>query len=86
MSEELEKIDWKKVFKALRIPVVLVLYGWMGVLLLGLWIKVLVEVCPLNPYPFIKAIMIVILFTIPASIWLYIWRKIAKYYRDKYIR
>ena len=86
MEKELEKIDWKKILRALKIPVVLILYGWIGVILLGLWIKILIELYPSNPHPFIRAIIIVILFAIPALIWLYTWRKMAKYYRDKYIR
>lgn len=86
MKKELEKIDWKKILRALKIPIVLILYGWIGVILLGLWIKILTELYPSNPHPFIEAMTRVILFAIPVLIWLYTWRKIAKYYRDKYIK
>lgn len=85
--EELERIDWRKVLEAIKLPAILVVYGWIGFILLGLWAKTLVELDILQgAHPIIRSTTILILFLIPALTWLYTWRKIAKHYRDKHIR
>jgi len=86
-KEELERIEWRKVLRVIKLPAILVIYGWIGFALLGLWAKTLVELDLLQSmHPIIRSIATLILFLIPALAWLYTWRKIAKHYRDKHLR
>ncbi len=85
MSKVDSELDSRKLLRALKLPIVLLIYGWIGIILLGVWAKILVET-PLHSNPIIRSTIVFIAFTIPALIWLYIWRKIAKHYRNKILQ
>ncbi len=85
MKEINQEIDTKKLLRILGLPAILIIYGWAGIILLGIWIKILVET-PIHPNPIIKSTITFTAFTIPTLIWLYIWRKIAKHYRNKILQ
>ncbi len=80
-----QEVNSKKLLEALKLPITLIIYGWIGIILLGIWAKILVET-PIHPNPVIKSTITFIAFTIPALVWLYTWRKIAKHYRNKILR
>ncbi len=83
--KELFKIDYAKVFRALKLPLLLIIYGWVGVSLLGVLIKTLAILEESIKPPLIGSIVSTSIFAAITIPWLYIWRKLAVYYRNRYI-
>jgi len=84
--KELFKIDYAKVLRALKLPLLLIAYGWIGISLLGILIKALIILEESIKPPLIGSMVSTSIFTVIAVSWLYIWRKLAVYYRDKHIK
>ncbi len=84
--EELFKIDYAKVFRALKLPLLLIVYGWIGVSLLGVLIKTLIILEESIKPALIGSMVSTSIFAVIAVSWLYIWRKLAVHYRNKHIK
>lgn len=84
--KELFKIDYAKVFRALKLPLLLIVYGWVGVSLLGVLIKTLTVLEESIRPPLIGSVISTGIFIVVAISWLYIWRKLAVHYRNRYVR
>ncbi len=79
------KVDYAKVLRAVKLPILLIIYGWIGVSLLGVLIKALIVLEDMIKPVLLGSIVSTTIFAVTALLWLYIWRKIAVYYRNKNI-
>ncbi len=84
--QELFKVDYRKVLRALKIPVLLIIYGWIGISLLGVLIKTLTVLEDTIKPTIIGSIVSTGIFAVIVFSWLYAWRIIAVYYRNKYLK
>ncbi len=83
--QDLFRIDYAKVLRAIKLPLLLITYGWIGVSLLGVLIKALTVIEEQVKPAVLGSILSTSIFGLIALLWLYIWRKLAVYYRNKYI-